>query len=125
VEEANKKIDELRLKLETKEYNNAKLYYLTENYKAAIFAFDNLLKDYPSSNYKEESMYLSLRAAYLYATNSVEIKKKDRLTACNDRYLNLLDNFPQSRYLRDAEKIYVKVKSELNAMTTPVVTGTN
>lgn len=125
VEEANKKIDELRLKLEMKEYNNAKLYYLTENYKAAYFAFDNLLKDYPSTIFKEEVLFLGLKSAYLYASNSIETKKKERFQTCNDRYYNLLDNFPQSRYLRDAEKIFEKVKVQLNNPVAPVVKGTN
>jgi outer membrane protein assembly factor BamD len=42
-------IDELRLKLEQKDYENAQLYFGTAYYTAAITAFKNLINDYPST----------------------------------------------------------------------------
>ena len=106
VAEANKLIDELRMKLERKAFDNARLYYRTENYKAAIYSFENFLKDFPGSDNKEESLYLSLRSAYLYANNSVEAKKGERFKSTIEQYYKLIDSFPQSRYLRDAERLY-------------------
>ena len=47
-----------------------------------------------------------VRASYLYAKNSVESKKTERYKLAAEEYLKFVDNFPQSRYLRDAEKIY-------------------
>jgi len=117
VEEANKKIDELRLKLEEKTFNNAKLYYKTENYKAAVVAFANLLKDYPYTKFREESMYLSLRASYNYAMNSIDSKRLERLKAAQEEYYNLVDNFAQSRYLRDAERLFEQISKELDSMS--------
>ncbi len=121
VADANKYIDELRLKLEEKAFNNAKLYFRTENYKAAVVSFSNLLKDYPYTIYKEESLFLSLKSSYLYAMNSVESKKTDRLKQAAEEYYKLVDNFPQSRYLRDAERILEDIQKELKSQTgTPV-----
>ena len=114
VAEANKIIDDLRMKLETKAFNNAKLYYRTENHKAAVVAFENLLKDFPATIYKEEALFISLKAQYVYANNSVETKRADRLKTTLELYYKLVDNFPQSRYLRDAEKIFDAAKEKLN-----------
>ncbi len=117
VEQSNKIIDELRLKLEEKSFNNARLYYRTENYKAAVVAFANLLKDYPYTIYKEEALFLSLKSAYLYALNSIETKKVERLKLAAEEYLKLVDNFPQSRYLREAERTYESIQKELKTGT--------
>ena len=72
VEESNRLIDELRFKIETKTFNNAKLYYKTENYKAAITALQNVLTDFPATVYKEEVLYLSFKSSYYYAINSID-----------------------------------------------------
>jgi outer membrane protein assembly factor BamD len=113
VEEANNLIDELRMKLEAKAFNNAKLYYKTENYKAAITAFQNVLNDFPATIYKEEILYLSFRSSYLYAINSVESKMVSRLKDARENYLKLIDAFPQSQYLSEAEKAFNDINQEL------------
>lgn len=121
VAEANTKMDELRRKLEEKAFNNAKQYYKTEFYNAAVVAFANLLKDFPSTIYKEEALYMSLRSSYLYAINSVQAKKEERLKASAEEYLKFIDNFPQSRYLRDAERIYENVQDALKSLEASAV----
>jgi len=113
IEECNRKIDELRFKLEEKAYNNARTYYRTENYKAAVIAFTNLIKDFPATQYKEDAIYLCFRSACMYARNSVESKKRDRYRLAEEEYLKLVDNFPQSKYLRAAEALYQEVIKEL------------
>lgn len=119
VAEANKLIDELRLKLESKDFNNAKLYYRTEYYKAATVAFENLIREYPSTIYKEEALYLALRSAYLYAQNSVEAKQDERFQETIEQYYRLIDNFPESRYLRDAEKIFENSREAISTGKIP------
>jgi outer membrane protein assembly factor BamD len=116
VADANKMMDELRAKIEEKTFNNAKLYYRTGDYKAAVVAFANFQKDYPYSLYIEESMFLALRASYEYAINSIDSKRVERLKASKEEYQKLIDNFSQSRYLRDAERIYDNINKELAAV---------
>ena len=113
VEEANKMIDELRFKLEEKAFSNAKLYFKTQHYKSAVVAFENLLKDYPASRFKEESLFLSFKSAYYYALNSIESKQEERLKTAKEEYLKLVDIFPKSPYLREAEGMYGSVESKL------------
>ena len=115
VADANKLIDELRMKLETKQFANAKLYYKTEHYKAAVSALQNVLIDFPASVFKEEVLYLIFKSSYFYANNSIESKQLIRLKDARENYLKLVDSFPQSKYLDDAERQYGKVESEIKS----------
>ena len=115
VADANRLIDELRLKLEAKEFNNAKLYYRTENYKAAVTALQNVLVDFPASVYKEEVLYLIFKSSYYYAINSYESKQLVRLKEAKENYLRLIDAYPQSEFLQDAERQYNIVQSEIKS----------
>ncbi|MFM1930934.1 MAG: hypothetical protein RL226_237, partial [Bacteroidota bacterium] len=51
-------IAELNSKLERKSFEIARLYEKTQNYKSAVLALNNALKEYPNSPYKEEMMFL-------------------------------------------------------------------
>ncbi len=53
VTEASKLIQNLRDKLETKAYSNAKLYLTISDYQSAVIAFNNALRDYPDTKYVE------------------------------------------------------------------------
>jgi outer membrane protein assembly factor BamD len=110
----NKLIDDLRSKLETKEFEVSKLYFKTEEYKAAIVSFKNTLKDYPDTKYKEECLFYIVKANYVYATNSVSSKKVARFQAAIDAYAILIEDFPQSKYLKDAETINKNSLKEIN-----------
>ena len=79
VSESNEYIGKLRNKLEEKAYNNSKIYYNLEDYKAAVTALKNCLKQYPDSKYREELLFLTLRSSYMLAENSVESKKEELL----------------------------------------------
>jgi len=113
VKEANIRIDELRKKLENKAFDIAKLYFEMEEFKASVVAFDYLLSVYPGTEYKEVALFTMMKAQFTYASKSVDSKKEDRFKNTLDIYYKLVDNFPQSRYLRDAEKIFDASKSEL------------
>ena len=120
VEEANIRIDELRKKLEDKSFDIAKLYFDMEEYKASVVAFENLITNYPGTEYKELALFTMLKAQFAYASKSIESKKEERYKNTLDIYYKLVDNFPQSRYLRDAEKIFEGSKSELKKLEAPV-----
>jgi outer membrane protein assembly factor BamD len=118
VTECNELIDKLRLKLQTKAFDNAKLYYNIGEYKAATVAFNNVLKDFPDTKYREEIMYLTIRSWYLYAKNSIDSKKAERYSQLIETYLKFVDSFPNSRFLKDAEGHYsdaLKEKEKLKS----------
>jgi outer membrane protein assembly factor BamD len=106
VEEANRLIIELRDKLVYKSFLSGKLYYDLENYKAAVVALSNSLRDFPDTKYREELMFMLLRAKYLLAIRSIEEKKEQRLTEALDEYYTFVDEFPDSGYRKEAEKYF-------------------
>ena len=105
IEECNKLIDYLRQKLERKCFEQAKLYYNMEDYKGTMVSVDNILKEFPDTKYREDALFMKLKASYLLAERSVESKKHDRLNTTIDLYNKFIAAFPQSKYLKDAEKI--------------------
>ena len=113
IEECNKLIDELRAKLETKDYENAKLYFHMDEYKAAIAAFKNMLHDHPGSKYQEEVMFLVFKAEYLLAENSIEAKKAERYNLALTSYGEFSAAFPKSKYKGDADDYAASCRKRL------------
>ncbi|MXV52984.1 outer membrane protein assembly factor BamD [Pedobacter sp. HMF7647] len=107
VAEASKYIDDLRNKLETKAYTLAKQYldmggYDPQNYRSAVIAFKNALRDYPDTKYGEEMEFLTIKAQYLFAKNSLETKQEERFDEVLSQYSEFTDKYPQSTYMKDA-----------------------
>lgn len=113
-DEANRLIIELRDKLVYKSYLSGKLYYDLNNYKAAVVALTSSLKDFPDSKYREELMYMLLKAKYLLAIRSVEEKKRERLSSALDEYYTFVDEYPESKYRKEVEKYYATTAKLLN-----------
>jgi outer membrane protein assembly factor BamD len=114
VDEANRLIDELRDKLVYKSYLSAKLYFDFENFKAAVIALDNSLNKHPDSKYREELMYMLLKAKYLLAVGSVSDKQEARLSNALDEYFTFVDEYPESKYKKEVTKFYNTTSKMLN-----------
>lgn len=105
LQDCNKIIDKLRLKLENKAFDISKLYYNTTNYQAAIVAFQNFQKDFPDSKYREEANYLQIKSTHLLAINSIEAKMPARLKTTQELCQKYLDTFPKGKYFSATESI--------------------
>ena len=116
IAECNELIDKLRFKLETKDYNNARLFYRTGNHKAAVVSFQNVIKDYPSTIYKEECLYYIVRASFNYAEQSVLSRQSERYKNTIENYYKLVDAFPSGKYLKDAEKYFQDAQSRIKKL---------
>lgn len=117
--EATILMDELRDKLVYKAYINAKLYYhmgnyMGNNYQSAVIAARNTLDDFPDTQYREELSFLILDAKYLEAINSIEAKQEERLRDTLDEYYSFINEYPQSQYLSNANKIFEVTTAMLN-----------
>jgi outer membrane protein assembly factor BamD len=118
---ANDIIDQLQRKLEEKAYENAKLYYkinksainAADMYKAAIRSFDNFQRDFPDSQLNEEIIYLKIEAQYSLAKQSFKNLQKERYAAVVDSYQNFIDNYPTSKFLKDAESMYTNSLAQI------------
>lgn len=113
VDEANKYIDEARKKLEEKEAKAADLYYNIGQYKAASIAYKNVLRDYPESAHADRYQYMVLKSWYNYAKVSIAEKQEERYATTLNAYQELVDNYPKSTYLRDAERIYTQADNNI------------
>lgn len=103
VEEANRLIDELRKRLETKEYKSAKLYYDMSQFRAAGVSFSSLMDNFPESPQADEYKYMVVKSYFRFAELSVAEKKVERyqqvLTECND----FIDRFPGSKMRKEVD----------------------
>jgi outer membrane protein assembly factor BamD len=113
VEDSKKRIKDLQDKLVEKSYLNAKLYYDMKQYKAAVVALNNSLKENADSKYREKMMYLKLNSLYLYAELSMVNKQKERYQATLDDYYSFMEEFPMSTYAKDVNGIFQKTNKFL------------
>lgn len=110
VKECNKLIDELHERLDKKQFEIAKMYLNIGDYKAAITALDQLLHDSPGTKYREEAMYLLIKAKYYLALNSIEEKKEKRINDAQLQYNTFMKEYPESEYGSDANAYQQKIK---------------
>jgi len=100
----------LELKLERKSFENAKLYYTTENYKSATHAFNLALKESGNSVFREEILFLQLKSYYLLAENSVEDKKDNRIKDTIIAFNQFKNAYPKSEHVQESKRILKQVK---------------
>ena len=117
VEECNDLIDQMRLKLETKSYEQGKLYFQLENYNSAMTSFENMLKDFPETKRTEEVSFLIIKSSYLQARNSVYEKTKERLDETIARGEKFISKYSESEYLNEVQNILENCNKELKRFT--------
>ncbi|MCR4922233.1 MAG: outer membrane protein assembly factor BamD [Bacteroidaceae bacterium] len=113
----------LQDKLVEKEYLSAKLYFDMgsyvnnraggSNYDACMVTAQNALKDFPfaSAERREEFSILILRCKYQLARQSVEEKREARFRDAIDEYYAFMNDFPESKYAREAQSIFADAES--------------
>ena len=110
VADASKYIADLRSKLETKAFENAKLYYDLggydiSNYKSAVIALKNAQIDFPDIKYAEEMDLLIVKSQYSYAKNSIELRQEDRYNEAITYADEFAESHPQSKLLDQAKAL--------------------
>lgn len=126
-ESAQSFINEMMDLLVEKEYLAAKLYYDLgdyvnncayggSNYEACVVTAQNALKDYPyaSASLREELSILTLRARYQLARQSVEEKLVERFRDTIDEYYAFVNDFPESKYMKEAKDIFTTSENAIN-----------
>lgn len=116
---AQNMIFELQDKLVEKELLSALLYYdlgsytgntvyssTGNNYQAAVVTAQNILREYPYTKRREDLSILILRAKYDMAKESVPEKKEDRMRETIDEYYAFINEFPESKYKSEVERIF-------------------
>lgn len=107
-QQAGALIQSLRDKLEKKAFDNAKLYYnmgLADDYRAAVIALENVLRQYPDTKYAEEIEFLMVKSQYLYADNSRVFRQEERFNQALDYYNSFVEHFPESKFKAEADDL--------------------
>ncbi|EDM35762.1 conserved hypothetical lipoprotein [Pedobacter sp. BAL39] len=108
--DASKYIADLRNKLETKAFNNAKLYYTLggydiNNYKSAVIALKNAQIDFPDIKFAEEMDLLIVKSQFAYAKNSYETRQEDRYSEAITYADEFIESHPESKLLPEAQEL--------------------
>ena len=98
-------------RLVEKELGTAELYYnmgnyLGNNYRSSIIVAQNALRDYPYTKYREKLSILVLKAKFQMAQESVLDKRDERYRDAIDEYYAFKNEFPESTYMKEAEKMF-------------------
>lgn len=113
VKESNERIEELRLKLETKAYRVANQYYAMEYYQAASTAYLTLLKDFPDTKKRSKCSYMAIKSMYIYAQNSVKAKRKERFEEVLKIFSKFASFITDEKDMKDVENYKTKANAEL------------
>jgi len=112
--ECNQLVNELQNKIEKKQFEIAKQYYVIYDYRAAINALDNFISEFVGTKYREEALYYKFLSSYEIAINSVESKKMERLKDLKQLYINIIQYYPETLFLADLSKKIKIVDEEIN-----------
>jgi outer membrane protein assembly factor BamD len=116
VSQANLLIDEMRAKMEKKDFESAKLYVDLSRYEAAQRSFENLLKDYPETARAEEIRYLMAKSQYEYASRSYVDRQQERFAKDVKLINSFLDRYPDSQYAPELRQLLKKDKQKLKEL---------
>ncbi|MEL7375457.1 MAG: outer membrane protein assembly factor BamD, partial [Bacteroidota bacterium] len=116
VEESNSLIDEMRSKLELKDFEAAKLYIDLRRYQAAIQSLDNLLKEYPETRRAEQIRFMATKAAYDFAQASFVELQRDRYEEAVERAEYFLRRYPESEQRDDVNQFLERANARINEL---------
>lgn len=110
-------LKDLNDRLDKKAYENARLYYKMEDYKASRVAFKNILKSDAENIYREDILYYIAMSSYKYAQLSIESKQKERYLTFVDDYYNFIGELPDSPYRKELDILYRRSQKALGKYT--------
>jgi len=105
-EEVNSFIADCTNKLEQKDVAAAELYFRISQYKAAGVAYKSVMAEHPDSHRLDEYQFMIVKSHYYYARASVSSKQEERYVNVLNAYQEMVDSYPKSKYLHEAEKFF-------------------
>ncbi|TXF91394.1 outer membrane protein assembly factor BamD [Neolewinella aurantiaca] len=116
VSEANLLIDEMRAKMEKKDFESAKLYVDLSRFESAQRSFENVLKDYPETARAEEIRFLMAKSQYEYARQSYVTRQQERFEKAVDLTNSFLERYDTSEYRDELQDILTKSQAKLKEL---------
>lgn len=116
VTEANRLIDEMRAKMETKDFESAKLYMDMERYESAQTMFANVLKDYPETKRGQEIRYLMATSQYRYAQRSFRLRQRERFAKAVKLLQAYAERYPDAENTEEIRGYLAKSREKLKEL---------
>lgn len=116
VPQAEAKIEELREKLAHKQYGAAQLYERREMYEAAAVSYETVFDQYPETTWADDALLGAINAYIEYSDLSIRARQPERLRQAIKNYERLVQIFPDSPHLEEAEALYEKAAARLEAL---------
>jgi len=113
VQECNNLIDEMRLKLEKKAFEEGKLYLDLRYYQSAMHSFENMLKDFPETINAAQVRYLIIKSNYMLAENSILDKQPERYQKTVEMAVEYIDRYASTSFAAEVMKIMEDSKKQL------------
>jgi len=111
--EANDLVQELRIKLEYKQFEIAKQYNTIRDYTSAIKVLNSFISDYPGTPYREDALYYLFDSSYQLAINSIPSKRLERLNNAVKVYDELIKDYPETKFISESEKKMTAIEKEI------------
>ena len=116
VAESNRLIDEMRAKMEIKDFESAKLYLDLRRYQAAMQSLDNVLREYPETRRAEEIRFMATKAAYDFAQASFVELQEERYEEAIERANYFLRRYPESSYAEEVNRFIERATARLTEL---------
>ncbi|MDA0683371.1 MAG: outer membrane protein assembly factor BamD [Bacteroidetes bacterium] len=118
IEDAQARITELRGKLAQKQIHTAELYATRGYHNAAAVSYEAAFDRFYDTEMADDALLGALRSYYEYAKASIRNRQMERLEMAESNYDRLIQIFPNSPLMKEAESIYVEVQAMMNSLQT-------
>lgn len=104
--EGQERIQELRGKLARKRLEAGKQYRTRGYTEAAALTFESVFDDYYDTEWADDALVEAARAYVAFADQSIPARRPERLRAAIEVYDRLIQIFPESPLIKEAEEVY-------------------
>ncbi len=115
-EDATMRIRELREKLAHKQYEAGKLYERRELFEAAAYSYEAAFDRFPDTQWADDALLGAMRAYLAYSDASVRARQRERLQPAIEHYQRLIQLFPDSPLLKEAEALYEQIMERIKRL---------
>lgn len=116
VSECNRLIDEMRQKLELKDYEAANLYFNLQQYQSAIRSYENLLIEFPDTKRAEEIRFKVIESAFLLAENSFVERQEERYNDMVKRADAFASRYRGGDYIIEVQEMLTDAQKRLKQL---------
>lgn len=115
-DDATTRIFELREKLARKVYESARMYERREMFEAAALEYERAFDEYSTTQWADDALIGAIRAWLEFSERSVTVRQAERLQRALDAYQRLIQVFPDSPLIKEAESLYERVASRMDLL---------